>query len=186
MAKGKVVRTTTSDIGSALTDAQIQKLIQDVQAAAQQAANQVLQAAQQTGGSLAADSKILSVEKDIVDINVDEAFKSKTYVDSELWTIDKKLLVEREQASAQKSFDFDKAHKEIELAAAKIELARKQSDFSTTEQLRAIAVSEAQQAANFKHLLNLEYAKFNAAVSEPINPNIGAAVAAAFEAASKQ
>lgn len=177
-------RKITTDIGSALTDAQIQKLIQDVQAAAQQAANQVLQAAQQTGGSLAADSKILSVEKDVVDIGADEAFKSKTYGDAEMWGINKKLLVEREQASAQKALDFDNAHKQIELAAAKIELARKQSDFSTTEQLRAIAVSEAQQAATIKHMLNLEYAKFNAAVSEPINPNIGAAVAAGAAAAN--
>jgi len=149
----------------------------------QQVVEQTLQAAQQTGGSLSADKKVLGTTVVSEDTQTDEAIRGKSYGDSEVMFLNKKLLIEREQASAQKSFDFDKAHKEIELAAAKIELARKQSDFSTTEQLRAIAVSEAQQSANFKHILNLEYAKFNAAVSEPINPNIGAAVAAGASAA---
>lgn len=163
----------------ALSQDEIALIVKEVkQSVAQQIAEQALQAAQQTGGSLSADKKVLGATVVTEDTQTDEAIRGKTYIDSEVWGVDKKLLVEREQSNAQKSFDYDKAHKEIELAAAKIELARKQSDFNITEQLRAIAVSEAQQSANFKHLLNLEYAKFNAAVSEPINPNIGAAIAA--------
>lgn len=156
----------------AVTKEEIDLIVRQVtQAVTQQVVEQTLQAAQQTGGSLSSDKKVLGATDVTEDTQTDEAIRGKTYVDSEMWGIDKKLLVEREQASAQKSFDFDKAHKEIELASAKIELARKQSDFNVTEQLRAIAVSEAQQAATFKHILNMEYAKFNAAISEPISPN---------------
>ena len=156
-----------------LTDEQIQKIIQDAQAAAQQAVAQALQAAQQTGGSLSADKKTLGVTDVTEDTQTDEATRGKTYVDSEMWGINKKLLVEREQSSSQKSFDYDRSLKEIEIKTAQLELARKESDFSHQEQLKAIAVSEAQQAALVKHLTNLEYAKFNAAVSEPLAPNTG-------------
>ncbi len=138
-----------------------------------QALDQALQAAQQTGGSLSADKKVLGYEHISEDIGTDEAYKAGTFATSELWNLDKKILAEREQATAQKSHDYDKSLKEIEVAAAKIELARKQSDFNHAEQLKAIAISEAQQAATFKHILNMEYAKFNAAVSEPINPTAG-------------
>jgi len=158
----------------ALTQTEVDLIVEQIKLSiAQQTAEQVAQAIQQTGGSLAADKKALGYTDVTEDTQTDEAFRGKTFTDAEMWGINKKFLVEREQSSAQKSHDFDKSHKEIELAAAKIELARKQSDFNVTEQLRAIAVSEAQQAATIKHMLNLEYAKFNAAVSEPINPNTG-------------
>ena len=156
-----------------LTDEQVQKIIQDAQAAAQQAAAQVLQAAQQTGGSLAADKKVLAHESTTEDTQTDEHIKGKSFNDAEMWVLNKKLLTEREQATAQKAFDYDVALKEIEVAAAKIELARKQSDFNHAEQLKAIAVSEAQQAALIKHFVNVEYTKFNNAQSEPISPNTG-------------
>lgn len=168
-----------------LTDQQIQKIIQDAQAAAQQVAAQALQAAQQTGGSLAADKKVLGTTVVTEDTQTDEATRGKTYVDSEMWGLNKKLLTEREQDTARKSFDYDKALKEIELKTSQLELARKQADFNHAEQLKAIAISEAQQAAVIKHLVNLEYTKFNAAVSEPINPNIGAAYAAKAAAKKK-
>lgn len=143
-----------------------------------QALDQALQAAQQTGGSLSADKKVLASTDVTEDTQTDEHIRGKSYNDAEMWTLNKKLLTEREQSNAQKSQDYDQSLKEIEVAAAKIELARKQSDFNHSEQLKAIAVSEAQNLAAFKHILNMEYAKFNAAVSEPINPNIGAINAA--------
>lgn len=161
----------------ALSQDEIALIVKEVkQSVAQQIAEQVLQAAQQTGGSLSADKKVLGSTVVTEDTQTDEHIRGKSYNDAEMWTLNKKLLTAREQSEAQKSHDYDISLKEIEVAAAKVELARKQSDFNHSEQLKAIAVSEAQQLAAFKHILNLEYAKFNAAVSEPIAPNTGATV----------
>lgn len=163
----------------ALSQDEIKLIAKEVaQSVTQQAIEQALQQAQQTGGSLSSDKKVLGSTDVTEDTQTDEHIRGKSYNDAEMYAVNKKLLVEREQSTAQKSHDFDLALKEIQVAEAKIELARKQSDFNHQEQLKAIAVSEATQASIIKHFVNLEYTKFNAAVSEPINPNIGAAGAA--------
>lgn len=156
-----------------LSEETIQKLLQQVEKGDLQSALQTLQTAQQTGGSLSADSKGLGYEKVIDDIGTDEAFKSKTFGDAEMWGINKKLLVAREQSEAQKSFDYDKALKEIELKSAQVELARKEHGFAHQQKLDNLQVRVAEQAELVKTMLNVEYAKFNSAQSEPISPNTG-------------
>lgn len=156
-----------------LSEETIQKLLQQVEKGDLQSALQTLQSAQQTGGSLAADTKGLGYEKVVDDIGTDEAFKSKTYGDSEMWGLNKKLLTEREQATAQRSADYDKALKEIEIKTAQLELARKEHDFAHQQKLDSLQARVAEQSELIKHMINVEYAKFNNAQSEPISPNTG-------------
>lgn len=147
-----------------LTDQQIQKIIQDAQAAAQQAVAQAIQTAQQTGGSLSADKKVLGTTDVTEDTQTDEAIRGKTYVDSELWGANKKLVFSDE-------LNNQRALNALAIKEKELQIAEREIKIKLQAQLDHIAVTAATNAGIFNHALNMEYAKFNAAISEPINPN---------------
>ena len=143
----------------------VKEMVEQIaQQAAQQAVEQTLQAAQQTGGSLRADKKVLGADYVTEDTGSDEAVKGKTYVDSELWGANKKLIFAHE-------LDTQRALNQLAIKERQLQVDEREAKLRHQAQLDAIATSEAQQSLNFKHILNMEYAKFNAAISEPIAPN---------------
>lgn len=97
------------------------------------------------------------VENKAEEINSGEAHRSAVLSMTRQWNNNDKALVE-------KSFDYDAAMKAQQLAQAKW-------DFAVQQKRDNIALKEAQDASIIKHLANMEYVKFNAAVSEPIAPN---------------
>lgn len=130
----------------------------------QQIAEQTLQAAQQTGGSLSADKKVLGADYVTEDTGSDEAVKGKTYVDSELWGFNKKSLVEKSQ-------DFDRSHKALEIQREQIRLIEDRAIASKNASLQHVEAIMALANA-YSHLQNVhDQSKFNAAVSEPLSPN---------------
>ena len=149
---------------SVLSEETVQKFLQAISEL--QSSVQNIQSSQQTGGSLAADTKTLAYTKEIDDTGTDEAHKGKIFNDAEMWTINKKLLVEREQAVVQKTFDYDRALKEVDLQAAQIELARKEHDFANQQKLDALQLRVAEHAELAKHIFNMHSLGVKAPVSE--------------------
>jgi hypothetical protein len=133
MSKTKKGTSSTTDTTNnvvttdALLSATLQKIMQEAQSAMQQAASQVLQAAQETGGSLSADKKVLGTTDIDHDTDTDEAVKGKTYNDSEMWGLNKKMLVER-------SADFALAHQAIEIGRSRAQAAK----FDTIQHVEAM------------------------------------------------
>ena len=142
----------------------VQKFLQAISEL--QSSVQNIQSSQQTGGSLAADTKSLGYNKEIDDTGTDEAHKGKTFNDAEMWTINKKLLVEREQGDVRKSGDYDRSLKEIELKTAQIELARKEHDFATKQHMDALQFRVAEHAELAKHIFNMHSLGVKVPVSE--------------------
>ena len=123
---------------SKLSDEQVSKLIQNVQSAEQfvQEAKQLLASAQQTGGSLAADTKSLGIENIRQDIKVDEAYERGVFNDSSMYAFN------------------DKSLKAIEIKQKELDIQRQQHDFGIKQQLDAIMISERENASLIKHLVN--------------------------------
>jgi len=132
----------------------------------QQSVAQSVQAAQQTGGSLEADKKVLGTTDVTEDTQTDEAIRGKSFVDSELWGANKKLLFSDELNNQRLLTSLSIKEKELQVA-------EREAKLRVQAQLDHIAVTAATNAGIFNHAINMEYAKFNAAVSEPISPNIG-------------
>jgi hypothetical protein len=149
----------------AVTKEEIDLIVRQVtQAVTQQVVEQTLQAAQQTGGSLSADKKVLGSTDVTEDTQTDEAIRGKSYVDSELWGGNKKLLFSDELNNQRALNALAIKEKELQIAEREIKL-------KLQAQLDHIAVTAATNAGIFNHALNMEYAKFNAAISEPLAPN---------------
>lgn len=144
---------------------EVQQVVQQaVEQATQQVGEQLLQAAQQTGGSLSSDQKNLGYQKFIEDPGTDEANKLAVLTNTRAWDHNVKSLVED-------SRDYDKAKKYLDLEKERIEVARNQSE--------ANKKSTMDHVESMMSLLNVyaqvnsvnDNSKFSAAVSEPISPN---------------
>lgn len=147
---------------------EVQQIVQQaVEQATQQVGEQLLQAAQQTGGSLSSDQKNLGYQKFIEDTGTDEANKIAQFQDMRAWGFNYKALIED-------SRDYDRAKKFFELERERIELARNQSEAnkkSTMDHVESIvALMTAYRQVNAVN----DASKFADAVSEPISPNTGA------------
>ena len=81
-----------------------------------------------------------------------------------MWNNNDKDLIARER-------DFDLKLKSLELKEKELLQAEREAKIRKQADLDAIAVSEREHSSLVKHMLNVEYAKFNSAVSEPIAPN---------------
>ena len=149
-----------------MTEQELQAVKQAVQDVSQsvQDMKQSLQSAGQLSKDQSGGKATLGIEDISHDIGSDEAFSGKTYVDAELWGFDKKQIAASEQTERVRSLELDNQIKQVELA-------RKQHDFNHKQKLDSIEIANAQDAAIFRHAINMEYAKFNSAVSEPISPN---------------
>lgn len=162
-----------------ISESQLSSIIQQVQSAlqasqeAKQTAQEIAQSVQdlKQGIQGSQQDKNTYAENKFEEINSGEALRKGTVVDSELWSWNKKLLAASEQSERTRSIDQDLALKQIDIEAAKLELARKQHDFAHQIKLDALHARTAEQAELFKHAINMEYAKFSNAQSEPISPN---------------
>ena len=163
-----------------LTAKQVQEIIQAAQSA-QQAAQEAKQIAQDTAQSVqnlkqgvmgSAQEKSSMFESKQEEINTGEAFRHQTFVDGQMWAFDKKQIAASEQSERVRSVDHDRNLKELELKTKEVELARKEHNLAHQQKLDSLQVRSAEQAELFKHAINMEYARFNNAVSEPISPNI--------------
>lgn len=141
-----------------LAQEQLQNVAQAVQGVNQ--AVQEMKSSLQAAGMLSKDQSggktTLGVEDITHDIGADEAYTAAVVSNTRVWNWNEKALAE-------------------------LELSKKQHDFAIQQQLDQVkiarenlALREAEDHALVKHLVNLEYTKFNAAVSEPIAPNTGA------------
>ena len=146
---------------------------QVAQQTAQSVAEQVIQATQQTGGSLSADKKVLGVTHMTNDISVDEAFNSKTYTDSELWGFDKKQIAVSEQTERVRSIDFNSSLRALELKEKELAIAEREAKLRKQAQLDSIEISERQNAAVVSHMLNTFSIDFRTSAAHPFSPNDG-------------
>lgn len=158
-----------------LTAKQVQEIIQAAQGAhqaaqdAKQIAQEVSQSVQNIKGSQQEKSSMTETKQE--EINSGEGFRHQVFVDSQLWALNKKLLSASEQSERTRSIDLDRELKEIEVKTAQVELARKEHNFANQQKLDNLSLRKAEDAETFKHILNMEYAKFNAAASHPVSPN---------------
>jgi len=130
--------------------------LQAVKQAAAQAIQSVDQAVQEMKSSLQAAGMIskdqsggkatLGIEDITHDIGADEAYTASLVGLTRVWNWNDKALAE-------------------------LELAKKQHDFAHKQKLDSLELREAQDHAFAKHCLDMDYAKFNNATSEPIAPN---------------
>lgn len=143
--------------------------IQDVKQSAQDTAQSLQNLKQGIQGSQ--QDKGTYSENKFEEINSGENLRRGTVNDADAWSFNKKLLIASEQSERTRSLDQDLALKQIDIEAAKLELARKQHDFAHQIKLDNLHARVAEHTEVFKHAINLDYAKFNNAVSEPISPN---------------
>lgn len=132
----------------------------------QQVVEQTLQAAQQTGGSLSADKKVLGATDVTEDTQTDEAIRGKTYIDSESWGANKKLAYSDE-------LNNQRALNALAIKEKELQLLERESKIRLQAQLDHIAVIAHTNAGIYNHALNMGYATFRSAVEEPISPNTG-------------
>lgn len=144
---------------------------QAVQQSAQTVAEQVIQATQQTGGSLSADKKVLGVTSIAHDTHVDEAFSGKTYTDAELWGFDKKQIAVSEQTERVRSIDYNNTLQALSIREQQLNLAEREAKLRKQATLDAIEVSEREQASVLKHAFNTLSLDFRTAAFHPISPN---------------
>lgn len=135
---------------------------QGTQQSSQQVAEAVQQAMQKIQGSQQEKSSMTETKQE--EINTGEAHRAAIFSDKEMWSFNKKALVERSQ-------DYDLALKSVQLAERQLELEEKLHDFAHKRKLDHVEAMAAQQANVFNTAINMEYAKFNAASSHPISPN---------------
>lgn len=160
---------TETDIRNLVT----QVVAQSVQGVAQSVTEQIIQATQQTGGSLAADKKVLGIEDISHDIGTDEAFKTQTANSADMWTLNKKILVASELLERNRSIDYHTALKALELKEQQLNLAEREAKLRKQATLDAIEASEREQAAFLKHAFNTLSLDFRTAAFHPISPNDG-------------
>lgn len=111
----------------------------------------------QAAGMLSKDQQggkaTLGVEDLTHDIGADEALTSASVSMTRQWNWNAKALAE------------------VELNRKQLQLQREQFDFAMHQARENLALRAAEDAALIKHMINVDYAKFNNAVSEPISPN---------------
>lgn len=146
-------------------------VLQATQQIAQSVTEQVIQSTQQTGGSLAADKKVLGYEGISHDIGTDEGFNSKSLNDAEMWTNNKKQLVASELTERIRSIDHNTALKSLEIKERQLAIDEREAKIRLQASLDAIAVSERQNAAVINHLANTLSIDFRTAAQHPLNPN---------------
>lgn len=156
------------------TLAEVQAMIQQaVQQTTQSVTEQVIQATQQTGGSLAADTKVLGVENFSHDIGTDEAFKTQSVNSADMWTLNKKLLVASELTERTRSADLNSILNGLNIKEQQLNIAEREAKLRKQAALDAIEVSEREQAAFLKHAFNTLSLDFRTAAFHPISPNDG-------------
>ena len=140
----------------------VQDAVQSAQEAKQTAqsigqAVQEMKQSLQSAGMLSKDQQggkaTLGIEDITHDTGLDEAYGASAYSNTRLWNWNEKALAQ------------------VELSEKELALRQKEHQFSVTQKLDALMISEREQGLNFRHALNMDYAKFNNAVSEPISPN---------------
>lgn len=145
---------------------------QEVEQIVQQAVQSSLEQVLQTSGQFQADKKAIGYTANTEDTQTDEAIRGKTYNDSEMWSVNKKMLVASEQTERNRSIDFDSKLKSIELKEKELAIAEREAKLRKQATLDAIEVSEREQASLLKHFANHLHMDFRAAVNESQLPMI--------------
>lgn len=125
-----------------------------------------VQQVMQTAGQLQADKKALSYVNETEDTQTDEAIRGKTYTDSEMWGINKKLLVASEMTERHRSLDFDNELKALQIKEKELAVAEREAKLRKQAALDAIEVSEREQTSLLKHMSNHLHLDFRAAINE--------------------
>jgi len=128
-----------------------------------QAEKQGVQGSQQEKGTYA--------ENKFEETYVGESFQNKAFNDSEMWTLNKKLLTEREQKSAINTIDFDLKLKTLELKEKELAIAEREAKLRHQAKLDSIEVSERNNLAIMTHFTNSLLIDFRTAAYHPISPN---------------
>ena len=144
-----------------------EEVMQIVQQAVQASVEQVLQ----TSGQFQADKKAIGYVSETEDTQTDEATRGKTFTDSEMWGVNKKLVVASEMTERSRSLDFDSKLKSLELKEKELAIAEREAKLRKQATLDAIEVSEREQASVLKHMLNTWVMDFRTAASDPFAPN---------------
>lgn len=130
----------------------------------QMTASQLEQALQSVQGSQQEKSSMTETKQE--EINTGEAHRAATFTDRELWGFNKKML-------AAKELEFDLLQKSLQVKDQQLEIARKEHNFAVQQQLDHLKIVGHTNAAVINNFAHTEYAKFNAAASEPISPDTG-------------
>lgn len=154
----EVAQQVAQEIGQ-----QQSKQIEQAVAQGIQAEKQGIQGSQQ-------DKNVYSENK-FEETYVGEAFQNKAFNDSELWTLNKKLVTEREQKSAQDAHDFDLKLKALELKEKELAVAEREAKLRHQAKLDSIEVNERANLATITHFANTLLVDFRTAAYHPISPN---------------
>ena len=119
-----------------------------------EALEQSISQATQSGGQLGTTKSSLGLEDISHDVDSDESFKADNINLARLWNYNNKLVAASELSERNKSQDYDRALKEIELKSAQLELARKEQDLSHDRALKSIELRASENASLIVHITN--------------------------------
>ena len=140
----------------------------------EQAVSQGIQAEKQgIQGSQQEKTSAVHSEKLFEETFVGEAFQNKAYNDGELWTLNKKLVTEREQKAAQDANSYDLNLKALELKEKELAIAEREAKLRHQAKLDSIEVNERANLATITHFANTLLVDFRTAAYHPISPNDG-------------
>ena len=142
-----------------MTRQEIQQMIQQV---TQTAIEQVMQ----TSGQFQADKKMLGFTSNTEDTQTDEAIRGKTFTDSEMWGLNKKLLVASELTERSRSGDHDNALKSLIIKEKEMALAEREAKMRKQATLDSMEISEREQASLLKHFSNHLHLDYRATIQE--------------------
>ena len=142
-----------------MTRQEIQQMIQQV---TQTAIEQVMQ----TSGQFQADKKMLGFTSNTEDTQTDEAIRGKTFTDSEMWGLNKKLLVASELTERSRSSDHDNALKSLIIKEKEMALAEREAKMRKQATLDSMEISEREQASLLKHFSNHLHLDYRATIQE--------------------
>jgi predicted GIY-YIG superfamily endonuclease len=145
---------------------------QDVEQIVQQTVQSAIEQVLQTSGQFQADKKMLGFTSNTEDTQTDEAIRGKSYTDSEMWGVNKKLVVASEMTERSRSIDHDKALKALEIKEKELAIAEREAKLRKQAAFDAIEVSEREQASLLKHMSNHLHLDFRATVQESQLPVI--------------
>ncbi|MCB0749539.1 MAG: hypothetical protein KDC90_18925 [Ignavibacteriae bacterium] len=134
--------------------------------------SQAVEAAKQTvQGTQQEKASFVSEENKFEETYVGEAFQNKAYNDGEMWTVNKKLITEREQKAALDANAFDLKLKNLELKEKELAVAEREAKLRHQTKLDSIEVNERNNLATITHLANTLLVDFRTAAYHPISPN---------------
>ena len=142
-----------------MTRQEIQQMIQQV---TQTAIEQVMQ----TSGQFQVDKKMLGFTSNTEDTQTDEAIRGKTFTDSEMWGLNKKLLVASELTERSRSSDHDNALKSLIIKEKEMALAEREAKMRKQATLDSMEISEREQASLLKHFSNHLHLDYRATIQE--------------------